>query len=305
MRTPIDAQHPQKQCFLSLLMLEVLGKDIWHLSCVLKIYKDDTAVLVKHAISMLRTLQYIHKQGYIHRDVKPENYCLPAICRPEQACNADILYIVDMGMAMKWEHPGFSWDKQDYIFYGTVDFASVRSLNGYHPTPKDDLESLACVLMEMATGEAAFSLLCDEEAGKELQQERLLQLARIKEQKWAEYLLQRDTPSYIIQWMRHLRSLPVDKVPTSSDYEILESILRGALSCSAAMSAFSSAAPMQQLHQQSATTVNHKRPAPVLSNTSCVSDTATVMHPKKLKWEQDQVDVALDASMMLNALDDY
>jgi serine/threonine protein kinase len=47
---------------------------------------------------------------------------------------------------------GFSWEKQDYVFYGTVDFASVRSLKGYHPTPKDDLESLACVLLEMATG---------------------------------------------------------------------------------------------------------------------------------------------------------
>jgi hypothetical protein len=105
--------------------------------------------------------------------------------------------------------------------------------------------------------------------------------------------------------MRHLRSLPLDKVPSSSDYEMLESILRGALSCNAAMSAFSSAAPLQHLHQQSATTVNHKRPAPVISNTSCVSDTATVMHPKKMKWEQDQVDVALDTSMVFSAVDEY
>jgi hypothetical protein len=39
-------------------------------------------------------------------------------------------------------------------------------------------------------GEAAFSLLHDEEAGKELQRERLLQLGKIKEQRWADYLLQ-------------------------------------------------------------------------------------------------------------------
>jgi hypothetical protein len=29
------------------------------------------------------------------------------------------------------------------------------------------------------------------------------------------------------------------------------------------------------------------------------------MHPKKMKWEQDQVDVALDTSMVFSAVDEY
>jgi len=69
MRTPFDVQHPQRQCFLSLLLLEVLGKDIWHLSCVLKLYKDDTAVLVKHAISMLRVRHLTHGNWFLTNHV--------------------------------------------------------------------------------------------------------------------------------------------------------------------------------------------------------------------------------------------
>lgn len=48
---------------------------------------------------------------------------------------------------------GFSWDDDTYLFCGTVDYSSVRTLFGRHPTPKDDLEGLACTLLEMATGE--------------------------------------------------------------------------------------------------------------------------------------------------------
>jgi serine/threonine protein kinase len=48
---------------------------------------------------------------------------------------------------------GFSWDVDNYLFCGTVDYSSVRTLFGRHPTPKDDLEGLACTLLEMATGE--------------------------------------------------------------------------------------------------------------------------------------------------------
>jgi hypothetical protein len=35
---------------------------------------------------------------------------------------------------------------------GTVDYSSVRSLQGYIPSAWDDLESLAVTLLEMATG---------------------------------------------------------------------------------------------------------------------------------------------------------
>jgi hypothetical protein len=83
MRTPFDAQHPQRQCFLSLLLLEVLGKDIWHLSCVLKLYKDDTAVLVKHAISMLRVSHLTHGNWCLtNQESCHSNNCHGRILRP-------------------------------------------------------------------------------------------------------------------------------------------------------------------------------------------------------------------------------
>jgi hypothetical protein len=57
---------------------------------------------------------------------------------------------------------GFSWDEDTYLFCGTVDYSSVRTLFGRHPTPKDDLEGLACTLLEMASGEG---LVCRLQSG--------------------------------------------------------------------------------------------------------------------------------------------
>lgn len=46
----------------------------------------------------------------------------------------------------------FDWDSRDCLYMGTVDYSSVRSLQGHHPCAWDDLEGLAITLLEMATG---------------------------------------------------------------------------------------------------------------------------------------------------------
>lgn len=45
-------------------------------------------------------------------------------------------------------------ESRDCLYMGTVDYSSVRSLQGYHPSAWDDLEGLAVTLLEMATGGA-------------------------------------------------------------------------------------------------------------------------------------------------------
>lgn len=137
-----DAACPKKMCFLSFLVMELLGKDAWHLACEQQAYKDNQALLVAHALSMLKVhartagcarlqpvwcmrrahtlwlpprctprtpgaaqaLQHMHSRGYVHRDVKPENFCLPTDCSLQQPGMQ--LRIVDMGMAMLWQHKG-------------------------------------------------------------------------------------------------------------------------------------------------------------------------------------------------------
>lgn len=55
-------------------------------------------------------------------------------------------------------HSDYNWDSKDFLYMGTVDYSSVRSLCGHHPCPWDDLEGLAVCLLEMATGELQATL---------------------------------------------------------------------------------------------------------------------------------------------------
>ncbi|KAF8072896.1 CKL6 [Scenedesmus sp. PABB004] len=220
------------------------------------------------------SLQSLHAAGFIHRDVKPDNFCLPAghdACAPARA---EVVYLLDLGMAMPWRHSGFSWEARDYTFWGTVDYSSVRELQGCHPTPREDLEGLACTLLEMATGRVPFDLLHASEEGQPLQQDRLRQMAVQKERQWAKLLADPDTPTFVKRWMRHLRSLPPRVVPGDADYEALRAILASALA-GPTSSAWSSAAALQQQGGARGGKRGAPEPSRASNGLSTMSDTAT------------------------------
>lgn len=55
---------------------------------------------------------------------------------------------------------GFDWDSRNCLYMGTVDYSSVRALQGHHPCAWDDLEGLAITLLEMATGAVGLDTGC-------------------------------------------------------------------------------------------------------------------------------------------------
>ncbi|KAG6847289.1 hypothetical protein H0H93_009045, partial [Arthromyces matolae] len=134
------AYHRQEH--FEFLALELLGSDLTHL---LK-YHDGKFVLstvLKIADQMLSALSYIHGQGIVHRDVKPCNILL-SLENPEQ------LMIVDFAFARRVDPCEFK--KSDAGVVGTLTWASIRSHEGYQLTRRDDLESLALVLLSFIRG---------------------------------------------------------------------------------------------------------------------------------------------------------
>lgn len=112
---------------------------------------------------------------------------------------------------------------------------------------------------------------------------------------------QDQTPNFIKQWMRHLRSAPPRQHPAAADYSILQDILQSAAAplSAPASSAWSCDVSVLQVQPAAAATTvvsSKKRPAPTLSAASnlvsCMSETATIMHPKRVKLcpQQDEDD---------------
>jgi serine/threonine protein kinase len=93
-------------------------------------------------------LEIIHCKGMLHRDVKPQNFCLGRDQDRE-------IYIIDFGLAKKYVQGGGK-----HIVYrdnksgltGTPRFASINSHLGIEQSRRDDLESLAYVLIYLSRG---------------------------------------------------------------------------------------------------------------------------------------------------------
>jgi len=92
-------------------------------------------------------LEVIHEKGMLHRDVKPQNFCLGRD-------NDREIYIIDFGLSKRYAHDGKHIPYRDKKsgLTGTPRFASINSHFGIEQSRRDDLESLAYVLVYLGKG---------------------------------------------------------------------------------------------------------------------------------------------------------
>ncbi|KAF5841178.1 serine/threonine protein kinase [Dunaliella salina] len=132
-----------------IMIMDILGPSLWdvwnqkhqHLS---------EAYVACVAMESLAILKALHEKGYVHGDVKPENFLLGAPGTPKEKK----LYLVDLGLAMRWrDRNGHAkYDQKPDDFRGTVRYSSVHAHLGRTPSRRDDLESLAYTLMFLLKG---------------------------------------------------------------------------------------------------------------------------------------------------------
>lgn len=101
------------------------------------------------AIQMIQRLEFVHALGFLHRDLKPENFVMGIGRR------AHHLYLIDMGLSKRFRDP----KTQEHIPFiegkaltGTARYVSISTHIGYQQARRDDLESVALILIYFAAG---------------------------------------------------------------------------------------------------------------------------------------------------------
>ncbi|HEV2211527.1 MAG TPA: protein kinase [Verrucomicrobiae bacterium] len=101
---------------------------------------------VKIASRVCEALDFMHKKGVVHRDLKPQNIML---------CNDGSIRIMDFGIARSQESRRLTFVGFTPAM-GTPDYMAPEQVRGSRGDARTDIYSLGAILYEMVTGEPPF-----------------------------------------------------------------------------------------------------------------------------------------------------
>lgn len=159
---------------------------------------------------MIRLLEFIHQQKFIHRDIKPDNFVLG----PNGSINE--IYLIDFGLAKRYYHY-INNNLGEHIplmennsFTGTARYASINSQKRLTQSRRDDLESIGYIMVYFLKGSLPWQNV--RESDRKQRKEKILEIKLstpiselcdglpIEIQLYLKYCRERkydETPSYV------------------------------------------------------------------------------------------------------------
>jgi len=195
------------------MVMNLLGQNLEDLfSLCSRSFSLKTVLMI--GIEMIERIKHIHDNHYVHRDIKPENFLI------EKNANDHYIYLIDFGLAKKFrcEHTNIHITyKENKAMTGTARYASRNAHKGIEQSRRDDLESIAYVLIYFMKGSLPWQGL------KSLKKEdKMKKIQEIKEKIGAQKLCE-GLPKEFAMILEYCQNLNYDQDP---DYVYLVKILK-------------------------------------------------------------------------------
>ena len=163
---------------------------------------------------MLKRLRDLHEKGIIHRDMKPENFVIG------KGKNEKLIYMIDFGLSRHYliektqQHIPM---KSDRAIVGTLRYISMNCHEGLEVSRRDDLESLAYMMIHFVIGELPWMGIKAKSLGEKYK--RVYE----KKQETVPDGICKILPDEMKSFLQHILNLEFEEKP---NYDYLEGLIK-------------------------------------------------------------------------------
>lgn len=162
------------------------------------------------AIQVLNRIEYLHLNGYIHRDIKPDNFLIGTSKYKSR------IYMIDLGLCKNFLPNGNHIEYRTTTnFTGSLRYSSIRNHKGIEQSRRDDLESIGYMLIFFLKGKLPWQGLKGSTKSK-----RSTNIFNIKKNISLQDLCE-NLPKEFLLYMKYCRLLRFKQEP---DYNFLRNL---------------------------------------------------------------------------------